>query len=193
LSIDLQRISIKIHSEAPANISLDPFLEIFGRWRADKTHPAEWIDLADYAHVPKGPGIVLIGLKAMFGFDLDDPAPGLLYVTRRGLSGSSEDRIKTALRSAFDLSRCMISEKNYPVAAKLCTDSLELRFPDRLVSPNDASTDAALPMSIDAVLNATLGAGAYQLKRNENSGSSYGYDIKTAKADSLDSLLVRLG
>ena len=192
LTLDLQRISIKIHSEAAANISLDPFLEIFGRWRADKAHAAQWIDLADYAHVPKGPGIMLIGVKAMFAFDLADPAPGLLYVTRRSLAGTPEQRIQAALRNALDLSKRITAEKNYPGAAKLRTDSIELRFPDRLITPNTAATDVALRPAINTVLSATLGAGAFHPTPVADAGSAYGYDIKAAKSESLDALLARL-
>ncbi|MBI4460417.1 MAG: hypothetical protein HY648_10215, partial [Acidobacteria bacterium] len=66
---NLQRIQIKILSGAPAGLSLDPFIEIFGRWRKE-SHPAEWVDLADYAHVPRGPGIVLIGQRCNFSVDM---------------------------------------------------------------------------------------------------------------------------
>lgn len=193
MSIDLQRISIKIHSEAAASVSLDPFLEIFGRWRADKTHPAEWLDLADYAHVPKGPGVMLIGVKAMYAFDLADPAPGLLYVTRRGLSGTPEQRIKAALRTALDLAQRITAEKSYPAAAKLRTGSIELRLLDRLLTPNTPATDAAMRPAIDAALNTAFGAGAYRLTAVADSGSAFGYDIRTAKAESLEMLLARIG
>jgi hypothetical protein len=193
LTLDLQRISIKIHSEAAANISLDPYLEIFGRWRADKTHPAEWIDLADYAHVPKGPGIVLIGLKAMFSFDMADPAPGLAYVSRRGLSGSPEQRIRQVLRAGFDLASRITAEKNYPAAARLRTDSLELRFPDRLTTPNTPATDAALGPAIQAALDTVFGSGAYQLTPVADGGCAFGYDVRAAKAEPLAALLSRAG
>lgn len=192
MSIDLQRISIKIHSEAPAGVPLDPFLEIFGRWRADKTHPAEWIDLADYAHVPKGPGIVLIGIKALFSFDLTDPAPGLLYITRRGLAGTPEQRIKTALRSALDLSQRITAEKNYPAAAKLRTNSLELRLLDRLVTPRTPATDTAMKPAIEAALNATFGSGGYQLTPAPADGSPYGYNVRAGSAEPLEALHARL-
>jgi hypothetical protein len=192
LTLDLQRISIKINSEAGSDLSLDPFLEIFGRWRADKAHPAEWIDLADYAHVPKGPGIVLIGVKAMFSFDLTAPASGLLYVTRRGLTGTPEQRIKAALRNGFDLARRITAEKNYPAAAKLRTDSLELRFPDRLTTPNTPATDAIMGPAIKAALDATFGAEAYQLAAVADGSAPYGCDIRTNKPELLDALLARL-
>jgi hypothetical protein len=190
--MELQRISIKIHSEAAANISLDPFLDIFGRWRHDKAHPAEWLDLADYAHVPKGPGVVLVGVKALFSFDLTDPAPGLLFITRRGLSGTTEQRFKYALRHALDLSQRITAEKNYPAAAKLRTDSLELRCIDRLVTPNTPATDAALKPALEAALNAVFGTGSYQLSPAATDGSPYGYNIKAAKAEPLEALYSRV-
>src|SRR5262249_37485037 len=74
--LDLQKIAVKILSNAPATVSLDPFIAIFGRWRTETDHPAQWLDLADYAHMPRGPGIVLVGRNANFSFDLGSAAPG---------------------------------------------------------------------------------------------------------------------
>jgi len=192
LTIDLQRISVKILSEAPQSVSLSPFLEIFAHWRAEKNHPAEWIDLADYAHVPRGPGIMLVGLKANVAFDLADPAPGILYVTRKGLDGTYEQRLHAALRAALELSRRLIAEKNYPASAKLRTDSLELRFPDRLLTPNNKDTDAELRPAVDAALNALFGAGGYKLTPFPDSTQTYGFAIQATKAETLSALLERL-
>ena len=81
-----------------------------------KTDPA-WL-LATWfgcGHVPKGPGIVLVGVKALYSFDLTDPAPGLLYISRRGLAGSAGQRFKFALRHALELGPVITKNTSVPV------------------------------------------------------------------------------
>ncbi|MBI3666821.1 MAG: hypothetical protein HY236_11470, partial [Acidobacteria bacterium] len=92
--VDLQKISVKIRTDAPPSLKLDPFLVVFGRWRTDAAHPAQWVDLADYAHMPNGPGIVLVGKLCNFSFDQTGGPTGLLYASKKGLNGPAEDRLK---------------------------------------------------------------------------------------------------
>ncbi len=70
-------------ADAPPDFQLDPFLAIFGRWRQDKTHPAEWVDLADYAHMAEGPGILLAGHQGNFVVDRARPGLGLARLLDR--------------------------------------------------------------------------------------------------------------
>src|SRR5437867_11410961 len=112
--MDLQRIHIKILTDAPPTLNLSPFIEIFSRWRANQSYSAGWVDLADYAHVPRGPGIVLAGQRANFSFDMADPAAGFLYFARKGLIGSHAERITAALGSCLDLSQRLLAEREFP-------------------------------------------------------------------------------
>ena len=190
--LDLQRIHIKILSDAPQDLKLEPFITIFGRWRADKSHPAGWVDLADYAHVPRGTGIVLAGYHANIAFDMTGPAPGVLYVSRNGLSGDLAARIRSAFASCFELSSKLIAEKEFPKGVKLVTDSMELRFPDRLVTPDTPGTDAEVRAPIEAVVKQLFGEHRAMLTRESTGGSAYGFSVRASSAEPLDSLLARL-
>ena len=140
---DLQRIQIKIASDLRAGLRLDPFVTIFGRWRNEQ-HPADWVDLADYAHLPRGPGIVLVGQRCSVAFDLADPGPGILYTARKGLTGSHAERLCSAFAWCLDLSKRLSTEPEFPQDVRLRTGMLELRFNDRLETPDTPETDAEL-------------------------------------------------
>ena len=189
---DLQRIQIKIPSVAPPDLNLDPFVEIFARWRLDKKHPAEWLDVADYAHVVRGPGIVLVGLRSNFSFDLAAPAPGILFAARKGLTGSAAERILSALRWCLELSQRLATENEFPAAARLRTDSLVLRFNDRLDTPNTFETDQALRPAVTQALDALYGAGTYELIPEGDPKECYGFSVRARAAESLEALLARL-
>lgn len=190
--MDLQRIQIKIAADAPANSNLDPFLEIFARWRMEKDHPAEWVDLADYAHMVRGPGIVLVGHRCNISFDLTNPGPGILYFAKKGLQGSLAERIATAFHDCFEMTKRLLSEKEFPSNIHLRTDAIEIRFADRLQAPNDAATDKELQPALRQVLDSLLGQNQYELNPQRDLGEAYGFSIRSKTPEPLDVLLERV-
>ena len=61
----LQRFDLKLHLDGPSDFDSDQaddaLLAIFGEWRLEEGE--EIIDLADYSHVPEGPGVLLISKR----------------------------------------------------------------------------------------------------------------------------------
>ena len=190
--MNLQRIQIKIASDAPPRLNLDPFIEIFGRWRKEKEHPAEWVDLADYAHMPRGAGILLVGQRCNLAFDLADPGPGILYAAKKGLSGSTEERITSAFQWCLDLAKRLAAEKEFPGGIRLRTNSFEIQFNDRLETPNNASTDEELRPAIRQAMDRLFGAQGYELIPHGNPAQCYGFSIAAKKAEPLDVLWKRI-
>ena len=189
---DLQRLQIRIGSDAPASLSLDSFIIIFGRWRKQEGHPADWVDMADYAHVSWGPGIVLIGQRCNFSFDMGDPGPGILYAAKKGLTGFHPARILSAIEWCLALSNLLVAEKEFPPGVRLRTDSLDLRFNDRLETPNTPATDEQLQPAIRQALDALFGQGGYQLVPQSDRNQLYGVSVQASKAEPLSVLLDRL-
>lgn len=189
MSADLQRIHVKLLADAPPDLALDPFLAIFGRWRQDKAHPAEWVDLADYAHMAKGPGILLVGKQGNFSINRDEPGLGLLYAGKTGFEGSEEARVLEAFRRCLELTLAIVAEPEYPADLKLEPGSWELFINDRLDFPNNEATDAALRPAIESALNALFGAGGYMLTRDDDPQRRYAFSIRAAAPGDLPALL----
>ena len=189
---NLQRIQIKILADAPPGLNLAPFLEIFGRWRHEKDDPALWVDLADYAHMSRGPGVVLIGHRISIGFDTDAPQPGIVFAARKGMSGSNGEKISAAFRWCLELAKRLTAEKEFPANVRLRTGEVELRFTDRLATPNTASTDAELRPVVTHALDALFGPGAYTLSPEQDPAECYGFRVWASKPKTLDSLLGRI-
>jgi len=188
---ELQRIAVKILTDAPPSLNLDPFLAIFGRWRTATAHPADWVDLADYAHMPRGPGIVLVGKRCNFSFDLGGAAPGLLYASKMGLEGAPEARLLSVFRACLEMSRSLLAEAEFPASVRLQTGSLELIFNDRLETANTEATDQQLKPAVVAALDRLLGPGAYQLTPQADPDRRYGFFIRAARPLNLDEMLSR--
>jgi hypothetical protein len=186
---DLQRIDVKILAEAPANFSLDPFLAIFSRWRKTQDE-FDWIDLADYAHMPAGAGIMLIGKQGSFSLNLDDPGIGLLYSGRKDFSGTFEGRVVEAFRRCLRLAKPLLAEPDYPRQLKLLPGSWEIFINDRLHFPNTDETDRILCWPIASALNALFGANNYSMDREKDPQRRYAFSVRAQNGD-LDALLER--
>ena len=186
---ELQRIHVKLLADAPPDLGLEPFLAIFGRWRHDETHPAQWIDLADYAHMVKGPGIVLVGKQGNFSANRDDPGLGLLYAGKAGFEGSAEERVLEAFRRCLELTLAIVAEPEYPAALKLEPGSWELFINDRLNFPNSEATDGVLRAPIASALNALFGPGGYNLTPDTDPQRRYAFSIRAASPVDLPALL----
>jgi len=191
---DLQRIQIKLPTNAPRDLRLEPFLAIFGRWRHDKagTNGAAWVDVADYAHVPRGPGIVLEGYHGNISFDMAPPAPGVLYFARRGSSGPPLERLNNALRQCLALSLRLFAEPEFPAGIAPRTDCFELRFPDRLETPNSPQTDVELRPIVQRACDILYGLNGYSLTPFEDPREPYGFSVWAKTAEPIEVLLDRI-
>ena len=190
--LDLQRVCLKILTDAPVSQKLDPFLAIFGRWRTDAADPAQWVDLADYAHMARGPGIVLIGHRCNFSFDLGTAAPGVLYCSKQGLAGSLEARLTAVFQHSFALAGRLVAEPEFPAGVHLRTGALELVFNDRLETPNNGAVNAVLRPAVATVLDKLFGPGAYRLTPGADPARRLGFAIESPDAVALEVLSRRL-
>lgn len=177
MSGDLQRIDVKLLLDAPPEPDLDAFLLIFHRWRQVQNHPADWVDLADYAHMPSGPGILIAGKRDTFSINLNPPGPGLLTSTRSGLEGSLEDRFREALRRAGEFNAAVLAEPEFPSSFAARAGEWEVFVNDRLGFPNADATDR----SVRPALAAALGASPEALVRHPDPAGRLGYSARLAE------------
>ena len=75
------KIQVKYFTQEP--VELEHFVPVFHRWIRDRVLDDMVIDVADYAHVHHGPGIVLIGNAVDYFMDQGEGRLGLLYSRKR--------------------------------------------------------------------------------------------------------------
>ena len=98
--MNLQHINIKIYTEKMEANPAD-FNPAFQTWIQKKLTEELLIDVADYLHVPAGPGMVLIGHEADYSMDQTDHRWGLRYNRKAPLDGTPQDRFAQALRACL--------------------------------------------------------------------------------------------
>ena len=80
-----RRVACKffVHPDPLAPVELAPFIGVFHRFIQDGALDGLLLDVANYAHVPDGPGILLIGHDLDYGIDLAGGRAGLLTTRKR--------------------------------------------------------------------------------------------------------------
>lgn len=186
---DLQRIDWKVQVETPEKYSVDPLLTAFDRWRQETDAPEDWVDLADYAHMARGPRVMMAGKRDHFSLDTNVPKAGLLLQTRKGLSGSIEERFVEAMKRHLTLAVRLTGEEEWPANFIPQGAHWSVAVNDRLNFPNDDATEAALKSGLIAALDRIFGAGGYTLTRDEDPQQRYGYAIQAKTARTLAEIL----
>ena len=161
---EIVRIGAKLYAEDPGAIELESFIGLFHGWIQERRLDGVPIDVADYAHVPDGPGVMLIGHEADRALDLGEGRPGVLYQRKREPEGSLEDRVAAAIEAADDIAADLEDD---PAAggARFGRDEILLRVTDRLNAPNDDATLEALWPAIEGALARTRPAREAAIER----------------------------
>ena len=154
---DLVRIGAKLYAENPEVIDLEAYVPLFHAWIQGKGLDGVPIDVADYAHVPDGPGVMLIGHEADRSIDLGEGRPGVVYQRKRDGEGSLEDRFAASIGAADRLA-ADIEDDPAAGGVRFGRDEILIRVNDRLAAPNDDATLDVLRPSIAAALG-TVRAG----------------------------------
>jgi hypothetical protein len=134
----VQHINVKVF--ATANAESDAVVKVFHRWIKDTVCPELLIDVAEYSHVPEGPGVLLIAHEANYSLDNRDNRPGLLYNRKAADEGTFQERLAQAHASA--LAACDRLEKE--TTLRFDRNKLEVFINDRALAPNTEETLQAL-------------------------------------------------
>jgi hypothetical protein len=190
---DLQKIDVKLPLDGHPGFDFDVLLGIFGRWRVEQGE--EIIDLADYLHVPEGPGCLLVSQRWHFGVDFSGGAPGLFFSNRKGLEGDMAARFSQVIRSLLEKGQRLLGERELLGRLRPRCSELEITVNDRVRAPNTDESDARLRPALAAVLDRVYGKGACEITRDSDPRLRLGWRVKARALGtaSLRELLERLG
>ncbi|MCC6538110.1 MAG: hypothetical protein IT162_11195 [Bryobacterales bacterium] len=163
----MQHFRVKIFAQPVAEgFDLGPAIAVFHRWIQQDKLPELLIDVADYRHVPDGPGIVLVAQHAVYSLDQTKGRLGLLY-TRRTVdpAATAQERLQGALNAARAAAALLENEPEFAGRLRFAARNVEVSVNDRLLTPNTDSSFAELEPVLRAVIDAEWGAGSYQIAR----------------------------
>jgi hypothetical protein len=175
----LQHVNIKIFA-SKTDIDLVDAIAVFHRWIQDNTRPELLIDVADYKHVPDGPGIMLIGHEADYSLDEAEGRLGLLYNRKKVVEGDSQATLAQAYQSA--VAACQLLEADPAFAGKLKFDAgdCEVIINDRLIAPNNDATWQSHGPQIEAFFGGVLGQNAFKVEHLGEPRERFRASVKSA-------------
>jgi hypothetical protein len=147
----MQHVNVKLLASAGEPDSLlDAAIPVFHRWIQAGALPELLIDVADYRHVPDGPGVILIGHEANYSLDCSNGRLGLLY-NRKSICGNAfEERLSLAYERAHDAARRLEREPEFAGRLSFDAHRCEVLINDRRLAPNNAETWALVRPELES-------------------------------------------
>lgn len=152
VTMETNKVQVKLFATERLEESLESYIPVFHRWIREELVADELlIDVADYTHVPKGIGVVLIGHGADYSIDQGDGRPGLLFSRKRALP-EGKGLVSDALARALDAARLIESDSEAKGPRGFSSTEILFRFVDRLHLKNDDECFANVRPALEAAL-----------------------------------------
>jgi hypothetical protein len=162
----MQHVNIKIYAGNGEGVDPAAAIPVFHRWIQTGAAPELLIDVADYSHVPAGPGVMLIGHEANYSLDCGQNRLGLLYNRKAAAStGDAGEALGQAYSAA--VAACQRLEREPEFGGRLNFDAgqVEVILNDRLLHPNTEEGWQAVRPEFERFFNGVFGQGGYAIER----------------------------
>lgn len=158
------------------------------------------VDVADYSHVPGGPGVLLVCHEAHYSLTRPFRSGGsgalaLRCSTKRGAEGDTRARLRRVLHKTL---RAAALVESHPALGgpekgrvKLDTTRATFSIEDRLIAPNEPATFDAVAPALADVIGRVWGA-APVLTFAGAAKSCFQVEIATSIGPSIEDLLSRI-
>jgi hypothetical protein len=190
-AIELQHVNVKLLVDDPAKVDLAALVPVFHRWIQGQICDELLIDVADYSHVPDGPGILLVGHQADYSVDNTDGRLGIRYNRKAPLEGTNTDRLVQAFASALRAAQRLEEEPALNGTVRFNGREVEVFFNDRLLTPNDPATRSAVEPQIKRFLDPIFGEHDYSISAIQDSRRLLTFRVRSAKALGVAEILRR--
>ena len=191
--METSKLAVKFFVKDATAVDQQAFVPLFHQWI--QTHALEdhlLIDVADYHHVPSGPGAVLVTHEANLSTDSAHERLGLLYARKQPIDGSLTNRLRGTFRPALRAMQLIETAPSLAGKVQFRTDNPIFRINDRLFAPNTPETFAAVRPALDSFLASLYGAPV-KLSHDPNAGTVFEVQITAPASPRVDELLKRLG
>jgi hypothetical protein len=194
--MNVQHINVKVFAE-PSAVDLAAAIPVFHHWiQQSGTEPGAGqellIDVADYRHVPGGPGVMLIGHEANYSLDWGpENRLGLLYNRKAPMEGTTQDKLLQSFHAALDACRRLQEEPAFSGNLRFDAGSCDVILNDRLLTPNTEETWLALKPEFEAFFESLFGHKKYLLHRGCQPRERFRVRVEAAEPIGVGALLAQ--
>ena len=161
--MQLQHVNVKLLIKSQEEVSLEPLIPVFHSWIQGQVLEELLLDVADYQHVPAGPGVVLIGHQANYSVDDSDDRLGVRYNRKAEVDGGNQNALRQAMRASLIACRRLQAEPSLEGKLQFNGQEIEFFVNDRLLAPNRNSTRDALHPDFEAFFTKLFRGSEYAL------------------------------
>ncbi len=186
--MQLQHVNVKLFLQASEGLSLEPLIPVFHSWIENQNGDELLIDVADYSHVPAGPGVVLIGHQGNYSVDNGDDRLGVRYNRKAALDGGNQHSLAQATRAALTACQRLQAEPRLNGKFQFNGQDIEIFINDRLIAPNNAATREAFDADFHLFSQRIFRGKEYTISYGADARSLFTAHVKAARPFSVSEL-----
>jgi len=190
--MELNHINVKLLVKNPEEVDLEPVVPVFHNWIQGQIYDEQLLDVADYRHVPAGPGVILIGLQGDYSVDNTNNRLGVRYNRKAVIDGDNQDRLKQAARAALNACQRLEEEASLQGKLRFNGQDVEVFINDRLTAPNREETREALKSDFQRFANQLFGKNEYSLSYGSDPRRLFTVSLKASQTIPVTELLANL-
>lgn len=180
----IERFAVKFFARPGVEIDDAVFIDIFHEWIRLRSLSGVLLDVADYRHVPEGPGIMLITHDINFSMDYAEGRFGLFAQRKRGSGLTHQERLLDLVRATVEFGALLAADSRVAGRLSLEAGAFHYLSNDRLAVPNSEAGFAAIQPDLAAAAGLIYPAQTASITRIENDAR----DRLTVHIDSSQSL-----
>ena len=164
--MDLHKVGVKFFAADPARFDILKLIPMYHRWIQQGLVGDVGINVADYSHVPAGPGVML--------------------------TGALPERFAEVARKALKAAELMSTADELEGALQVPGNRLQFFANDRLLAPNTDAAYAELEPALRTFLDRLYAGAAYTLTREADPKERLSVRVQADGEVTLTTLLERL-
>jgi hypothetical protein len=188
----LQHVNFKFFLKDPEPVDLQLAVPLFHSWIQAQATDELLLDVASYAHVKDGPGILLIGHEADYSLDLTDGQLGFRYNRKAPVEGDNPARLRQAARAALKALDRLEKDERLGNKINFNGRDIQLFINDRLLAPTNIETQRVADHDIRPFLSEFLAGEAYSLAYEADPRRLFGARVHVERPVSVTELLQNL-
>jgi hypothetical protein len=190
--MEFQHVNVKLFVKNKEQVDLEGLVPIFHGWIQNQASGELLLDVADYRHVPSGPGVVLIGHQGNYSLDNAGGRLGVRYNRKAPLEGTNHDRLVQATQAALAACRRLEEEPSLAGSIQFDGREIEVFINDRLLAPNTPETRSTLDSEFRTFFSTLFGDVDYTPSYPQDSRSLFSVHVRSSRVFDTSALLNNL-
>jgi hypothetical protein len=190
--MQLQHVNVKLLVQGVEESALETLIPVFHGWIENQNGDELLIDVADYTHVPSGPGVVLIGHEGNYSVDNTNGRLGVRYNRKAVVDGGSQECLSQAALAALTACRRLEAEPRLGGKLRFNGQDIEIFVNDRLVAPNNGATREAFDADFRLFSRKLFRGKEYSISYGDDPRSLFTAFVRAARSFSVTELLEAL-